>query len=91
MTNTSVHLTQLIIKSVQVSIHAHKLCHDVLESHTARRRRRSGADVDGAVEAGGIAILNHLKCSYASLHLTVATSMAHMTWKWSETRKGTKK
>ena len=34
MTNTSVHLTQLIAESVKVSIHAHKLCHDGLKSHS---------------------------------------------------------
>ena len=31
-TNIGIHLTQLITKSVNVSIHAHKLCHDGLES-----------------------------------------------------------
>jgi len=47
--------------------------------------------VDGAVEAGGIAVLDRLKRSCALLCLTVATSMAHMTWKWSEMGKGTEK
>ena len=32
-TNTCVHLTQLITKSVKASIHVHKLCHDGLKSH----------------------------------------------------------
>ena len=50
-----------------------------------------GVDVDRAVEAGGIAVPDSLERSYASLCLTVAASMAHMTWKWSETRKGTEK
>ena len=49
------------------------------------------ADVDGDVEAGGITVLNRLKHSCVSLHLTVAASMAYMTWKWSETRKGIEK
>ena len=40
-TDISVHLTQLITKCVKASIHALKLHHDRLESHT-RRRRRSG-------------------------------------------------
>ena len=40
-TNMSVHLTQLISESVKASIHALKLCHDVLKSHTARRRSGS--------------------------------------------------
>ena len=50
-----------------------------------------GANVDRVVEDGGIMVPDHLKCSCASLHLTVAASMAHITWKWLETRKGTKK
>ena len=50
-----------------------------------------GAEVNGAGEVEGAAIPDRLKCSYASLCLTVAVSMAHMTWKWSETGKGTKK
>ena len=40
-TNTGVHLTQLITENVKVSIHVHKLCHDVLKSHPTRRRRWS--------------------------------------------------
>ena len=36
--NTGVHLTQLITESVEASIHALKLRHDVLECHFARRR-----------------------------------------------------
>ena len=48
-------------------------------------------DVDGAIEVGGIAILDHLERSYTSLRLMVAASMAHMTWKWLETRKVTEK
>ena len=48
-------------------------------------------DVDRAVEAGGIVVSNRLERSCASLHLTVAASMAHMTWKWSKTGKGTEK
>ena len=36
-----------------------------------------GAEVDGAEEMGGIADLNRLKRSCASLCLTVAMSMAH--------------
>ena len=50
-----------------------------------------GADVDEAIEVGGITVLNRLEHSYASLCLTVVASMAHMTWKWLETRKETKK
>ena len=36
MTNTSVHLAQLITESVKVSILAHKLCHNGLKSHSTR-------------------------------------------------------
>ena len=41
MTNTGVHLTQLIAESVKASIHAHKLCHDGLKCHSTHRRQRS--------------------------------------------------
>ena len=40
-TDMGVHLTQLIAKSVKVSIHAHKLCHDGLKCHPTRWRRKS--------------------------------------------------
>ena len=40
--NTGVHLTQLITESVEASIHALKLRHDVLECHSTRRRGRRG-------------------------------------------------
>ena len=46
------------------------------------------AEVDGVEGVGGV---DHLIRSCASLRLMVAASMAHMTWKWSETGKGTKK
>ena len=49
------------------------------------------AEVDGVEGVGGVADLDHLVRSCASLHLTVAASMAHMTWKWLETGKGTEK
>ena len=41
MTNMGVHLTQLITECVKVSIHAHKLCQNGLESHSTHERRRS--------------------------------------------------
>ena len=41
MTDTGVHLTQLISESVKVSIYALKLHHDILEGHTTSRGRRS--------------------------------------------------
>ena len=50
-----------------------------------------GADVDGAVKARGIVVPDHLERSCASLHLTIAAFMAHKTWKWLETGKGTEK
>ena len=49
-----------------------------------------GAEVEGAEEVGGVAVPDRLECSCASLRLMVAASMAHMTWKWLETGKGTK-
>ena len=55
-----------------------------------------GADVDGADRAGfereeGATKFVCRDLNYASLHLTVAVSMAHMTEKWSEEGKGTEK
>ena len=50
-----------------------------------------GADVDRAIAAGGITILNCLERSCTLLRLTVAASMAPITWKWSEMEKGTEK
>ena len=49
------------------------------------------AEADGAEGVGGVADLDHLERSCALLRLMVAASMTHITWKWSETRKGTKK
>ena len=42
-----------------------------------------GADVEGAEEAGGVAVSIHgnFSRSWASLRLTIATFMAHMTEK----------
>ena len=48
-----------------------------------------GAEVDGAVEAGGaaISVCGCLGRSWASLRLMVALSMAPMTEKWGDTGK----
>ena len=54
MTNMGVHLTQLITECVKVSIHAHKPCHDA--SRVTPPAKDEGAEVDGAVEAGGVAV-----------------------------------
>ena len=63
----------------------------MMSSRAAPPIKEEGANVDGAVEAGGMAVPDHLKRSCALLRLTVAaSSMAHMTWKWLETGKGTK-
>ena len=43
-----------------------------------------GAKVDRAEGVGGVADLDRLECSCASLHLTIAASMAHITSKWSD-------
>jgi len=53
--------------------------------------KEEGTEVDGAKEVGGATILDLLERSCASLRLTVVASMAHITWKWLETRKGTEK
>ena len=50
-----------------------------------------GAEVDGAEGVGGVADPDRLERSYNSLHLTVAASMAHITWKWSKMGKGIEK
>ena len=52
-----------------------------------------GAEVDGVVEAGGVAvsIWGCLGLSYASLRLIVATSMAHITRKRGNSGKKTEK
>ena len=47
--------------------------------------------MDGTKGVGGAADSDHLERSYASLRLTVAASMAHITWKWSDTGKGIEK
>ena len=47
--------------------------------------------MDGGEGVGGVTDPDRLECSYASLRLTVVASMAHITWKWLETGKGTEK
>ena len=41
-----------------------------------------GVEVDGVEGVGGAADPDRLERSCASLRLTVAVSMAHITWKW---------
>ena len=53
--------------------------------------KEEGAEVEGAEGIGGAADLDCLERSCASLHLTIAAFMAHITWKWSKTGKGTEK
>ena len=81
-----VHLTQLITDIVKASIHALKLHHNRIKSHTTRRRKGSGG---GWSWRSGRSCRLERNCT--SLCLTVVASMAHMTWKWSETGKGTEK
>ena len=50
-----------------------------------------GAEVDGVEGVGRAAILDRLERNCTSLCLTVATSIAPMTWKGSDTGKGTEK
>ena len=47
--------------------------------------------MDGIEEVGGAADPNHLERNCTLLRLTVAAFMAHITWKWSKTGKGTEK
>ena len=50
-----------------------------------------GAERDGAEREGGSTEPDCLKRNCASLHFTVAVSMAHMKVKWSNKGKGTEK
>ena len=50
-----------------------------------------GAERDGAEREGGAAEFDYRDLNYASLRLTVAASIAHMTEKGSKEGKGTKK
>ena len=50
-----------------------------------------GAEVDGAEGVRGAVDPDRLERSCASLHLTIAASMAPITWKWSDTGKGIEK
>ena len=56
-------------------------------------KKDEGAKVDGAVEAEGVvvSIRGRLGLSCALLHRTIAASMAHMTVKWGDSGKDTKK
>ena len=50
-----------------------------------------GVERDGAEREEGVTKFDCRDRNWASLRLTVALSMAHMTVKWSEKGKGTKK
>ena len=49
------------------------------------------AERDGTEREGGAAKSNCRDLNYASLRLTVAVSITHMTKKWSKKGKGTEK
>ena len=49
------------------------------------------AKVDGVEGVGGAVNSDRLERSYTSLRLTVAASIAPITWKWSDKGKGTEK
>ena len=49
------------------------------------------AEVDGAERVGGVVDLDRLERNYALLCLTIAASIAPITWKWSGMGKGTEK
>ena len=63
----------------------------MIASRVTPPAEEEGAEVDGAEGVEGAADSDLLECSYTSLRLMVAASIAHITWKWSETRKGTEK
>ena len=50
-----------------------------------------GVEVDGAEGVGRAVNPDPLERSYASLRLMVVASMTHITWKWLDIGKGTKK
>ena len=63
----------------------------MIASRVTAPAEEKGVEVDGAEGVGGAAVLDRLECSCTSLLLMVAASMAHITWKWSDTGKGTEK
>ena len=63
----------------------------MITSRVTPPAKEEGAEVDEAEGVGGAADSNRLERNYASLHLMVMASIAPITWKWSETRKGTEK
>ena len=63
----------------------------MIASRVTPPTEEEGAEVDGAEGVGGAVDPDSLERSRTSLHLTVAVSMTHITWKWSETGKGTEK
>ena len=63
----------------------------MIASRVTPLAEEEGAEVDGAEEVGGAAVPDRLEHSCTSLRLMVAAFMAHITWKWSEMGKETKK
>ena len=91
-TDTNVHLIQLCRECIKASIHTLKLHHDVSKGHIIRRRGRSkcGWSRSRWRRTGGKSCWPRLpQPNCTSLRLTIATAMAYMKVKWSDTRKGT--
>ena len=63
----------------------------MIASRVTPPAEKEKAEVDGAEGVGGAAVSDRLKCSCASLCLTVAMSITPITWKWSEIGKETEK
>ena len=63
----------------------------MITSRVTPPAKEKEAEVDGAEGVGGAADLDCLEQNYALLHLTVAASIAPITWKWSNKGKGIKK
>ena len=87
--DTRVHLIHLRSECIKASIHTLKLCHDHIQSHTSRRSRGSG---------GGWSWRSGRSCWPKSPRTKLRLALfndsgvnGHITWKWSETGKGTEK
>ena len=63
----------------------------MIASRVTPPNEEEGAKVDVAEGVEGAAVLNHLDRSCTLLRLTVAVSIAPITWKGSEEGKGNKK
>ena len=54
----------------------------MMSSRVTPPEEEKGVDVDEVEEVGEAVVPDRLERSCASLRLTIAASMSHMTWKW---------